>query len=320
MTTQLRFALLGQGPQASRWVTEFGSLGVSFQSELAEADALVLAPGARDAFKLATQALRSRLPVLYAAPVPLSAGQAVFLAGLSVRQSCLLRFPELFRHRPGFAFLKRVLGGSEPLWQPLYIRSLRLAEPSSRIDELATEELAMCTSLLGGEPSYVTAAAAHRDGGETCAVFLTLQYARGPLAQCTISLAEGACARQLVAVTAGRTVVLDDLDPMASVRILDGQHLAEGPVTRGAKLVAAESPDAVAAEARLFVEEVVHGRRSLSNAQRLALVAGLWQAARQSIRSGTGQTEPPRLRVIEGGGGSVTSASYGRPSLTLIAG
>ncbi len=320
MAEQLRFALLGEGHLAGRWASELGSLGVSVQPELSEeVDALVLAPGVRDPFALARQGLRSRLPVLYAAPIPLSAGQAAFLAGLSAREGCLLRFAELFRHRPGFAFLQRVLGGSEPLWQPLYLRSLRLAEPSSRIDELATEELAMCTSLLGGEPAGVTAEAAYRDGGETCAVFLTMQYACGVLAQCTISLAEGTNARQLVAVTAGRTVVLDDLDPMASVRILDGQQFAEGPVARGAKLVAAESPDAVAAEAKLFVDQVAQGDRSYSNARRRALVAGLWQAARQSIRTGAGQTEPPPLRVIEGGGGSAAPPGR-RPLLTLVAG
>ena len=330
---RLRVALLGAGEGAERWASALSDLPeLRLLPELSdEADALVLAPGASDPFARAQQALAANIPVLYGAPFLLSPWRAAVLHDLSLRQRCLLRFPELFQYRPGFAFLRRAMAGSEPFWRPLYLRTLRLAEarPFTRIDELAVEELAMCAALLGGTPPRVTASAAWcEEGSDLCAVFLTLHYAGGPLVQCTISLAEATSARQLVAVTAGRTVMLDELGPVASVRIVGGGEPApfsEGPapVPRGTKLLAPASTDAVAAEVTRFVAAVREGDRSLANSGRWARVAALWRAARRSMNVGThdgpGETEPPLLRVIEGGGRTGETAGE-RPPLTLIAG
>ena len=331
---RLRVALLGAGEGAERWASALSDLPeLRLLPELSdEADALVLAPGASDPFARAQQALAANMPVLYGAPFLLSPWRAAVLHDVSRREGCLLRFPELFQDRPGFAFLRRTLAGSEPFWRPLYLRTLHLAEASAsvRIDELAMQELAMCAALLGAMPSHVTAAASGRDeGADTCAVFLVLHYANGPLVQCTISLAEGTTARQLVAVTAGRTVMLDELDPVASVRIVsvgEPAIFAEGPAPapRGTKLLAPASTDAVAAEVKRFVAAVLEGDRSLANSYRWARVAALWRAARRSmsvgaLEDGRGETEPPLLRVIEGGGRTRATAGE-RPPLTLIAG
>ena len=339
-----RVALLGQGEQTERWASALreGADVLPLPQQLSgEIDALVLASGVSDPFARAKEALLAQVSVLYAAPFTLSPWQAAALNELSQRQGRLLRFVEPFRYRPGFAFLRRLLEGREPFWRPVYLRTLCLAQPDGllRIDELATEELAICAALLDGEPRYLTAVAGRRDEvGDVCAAFLILHYSEGPVVQCTVSLAEATSARQLVAVTPDRTLIMDDLGPVASLRIIGGpeqEFSVEAPTTaplgegRGERMVASAGRDFVVAEAERFLSAVAAGDPSPANGDRWARVAALWWAARQSM-SFEGpmdvshpawqreETEPPRLRVIEGGGRTARTA-WRRPSLTVVA-
>ena len=340
---RLRVAFIGDGEQAERWAAALRRLArVSPPpQELSEAiDALVIAPGASDPFAQAKEALLAGVPVLYAAPFLLSPRQARSLHDLSGRQGLLLRFVEPFQHRPGFAFLRRLLEGEEPFWPSLYLRTLCLAPPdtSTRIDALVTEELALCEALLDGTPQWITAAASRRDaGGEVCATFLTVQYTDGTLAQCTVSLAETFSVRQLVAVTPDRTVVLDDQDPAAPLRIVGSGE--QDTYTQGAAPMptwqsrAEGRPttvilDPIAEEAKRFLRAVSSNDRSPANGELWTRVAALWWAARQSMSFGgpvevasaafpAGDTEPPPLTLIEGGG-KPASAAGRRPALTVV--
>ena len=335
----LRVALLGEGEEAARWVAILSGLTelCSLPEELPGGiDALVLVPGCSDPFARAKEALEAELPVLYAAPFLLSPWQAGVLTHLSRAQGRFLQFAEPFRYRRGFSFLQRLLAGEEPFWRPLYLRGLRVAPPGdpARIDELATEELAICQTLLGGTPDSVTAAASRRDEvAEVCAVFLTLQYSNGLLAQCTISLAEEKGISQLVATTPSRTVVLDDQDTVAPLRFVGGTDtdlFAEGV----AFVTAPQGPakgasalDPLAEEAQDFLSAVAAGDGSHGNGERWTQVAALWWAARQSMSFGgpaevpavrPGDAAPPPFRVIRGGGKTVPAAGR-RPRLTVVA-
>ena len=340
---RLRIALAGDGDEARAWASvlrahaDLRPLPEELPDEL---DAVVLAAGTHDPFSRAKEALQAGLPVLYSAPFLLNPWQAARLSLLAGRQRRLLRFVEPFQHRLGFPFLQRLLQGREPFWRPLYLRLLCLAgsDDQSRIDELATEQLALCDVLLNDEPRHVTAAAVRSDdAGDVCAAFLTLQYEGGTMVQLTISLAEAEAGRQLVVVAPGRTVVLDDLDAVASVRVAGSEHDAVesggGAAPHGAgshKLVAQGGADPVEEEAKGFLEAVASGSLASANGERWARVAALWWAARQSmsfdgpvevppalfqLRS----TEPPPLKVIEGGGKTVRTARP-RPSLTVVNG
>ena len=321
---RLRVALLGEGPAAERWAAALAGEATVWHGHNGVLDALVVAPGAGDAFARVREALAAGVPVLYAAPFLFSPWQAAVLEALSRRQGCLLRIAEPFQYQGGFRFLARLTRGREPLWKLRYVRTTSLAAPGAgqRIDELAVEDLAMCQALLDGQPSSVTAAAARRDElGDVCALFLTVAYPHGPVAQCTVSLAEGRSSRQLVAVTPSRTVVLDDAAPL--------QIRANAPGSaRASRIISVPGGDAHAEEARRFLEAVTTGDRSLANGARWVRVAALWWAARQSMSFGgaveapapavaLAQTEPPPLRVIEGGGRVTRTAK--RPALTLIA-
>ena len=335
----LRVALLGEGEEAERWAailsgpTELCSLHDELPGRI---DALVLAPGCSDPFARAKEALEADIPVLYAAPFLLSPWQAGTLTNLSRAQGRLLQFAEPFRYRRGFSFLQRLLAGEEPFWCPLYLRGLRVAPPGepARIDELATEELAICQTLLGGTPHSVTAVASRRDEvAEVCAVFLTLQYNNGLLAQCTISLAEENGINEVVVTTPSRTVVLDDQDPVAPLRFVGGKDtdlFAEGAAFVTAPQGHAQGApalDPLAEEAQCFLSAVAAGDGSHGNGERWTQVAALWWAARQSMSFGgpaevpsirPGDAAPPPFRVIRGGGKTVPAVGR-RPRLTVVA-
>jgi len=333
-----RIAVLGRGEDLERWATAFEPTACVRpvpEEPAGQIDGLVIVRGATDPFGRAREALLAGLAVLYAAPFLLSPWQAGVLRDTALRAGRPLRFFEPFRRRPGFAFLRRALEGNEPLWRPRYVRALCLAAPGGlgRIDELATEQLALCDALLDWRPRHVVAAAAQRsDAGDVCAAFLVVHSSEGPVAQCTVSVAEPAEARQLVAVTPEGTIVMDDLDPVASLRILrereDEVIVGEGSRrTRSERLVAC-AQDPLTAEARHFVEAVAVGDSSCSNAERWVRVASLWWAARQSMAFGgraevpvpgpvARDTEPPPLRVIKGGG-KLARPVAARPALTLV--
>lgn len=330
---RLRIALIGEGDESRAWAAALRVHAdiVPAPEELPGAlDALVLAPGAHDPFARAKEALEAGVAVLYAAPFLLNPWQAARLSVLASRKRRLLRFVEPFQYRTGFPFLRRLLEGREPFWRPRYLRLLCLESGTARLDELATEQLAVCDALLNDEPRHVTAAAVRSDDlGDVCAAFLTLQYDAGTVVQCTISLAEAEDGRQLVASAPGRTIVLDDLDPVASVRIVGGEHTqGEEGLAQTHKLLARSDTDPVEAEASAFLQAVELGTLKLSNGKRWSRVAAIWWAARQSM-SFDGpvevpsallrqrDSEAPPLTVIEGGGKTVRAARP-RPALTVV--
>lgn len=332
--SQLRISVLGRSEQAKAWSAAVERVAQLYPQEepVEAAGALVIAPGAADPFARAKEALSAGVPVLHAAPFLLSPWQTSVLQQVSRRRQVLLSFSESFRYRPGFAFLRRALQGREPLWRPVYLRALTLARSGGprRLDEIAMEQLALCDALLDWQPRQVVAAGSHRDdAGELCAAFISVHSGDAPAAHCTVSLAEVMEARQLVVATPDCTVVLDDLDPIASLRVLRAGE--EEALVRRSHQVRSErllTPDCdpVAAETEGFVEAVSHGGLSASNAERWVRVASCWWAARQSIAFGGArevpaalarETEPPPLRVIEGGGRSGRSARS-RAALSLV--
>ncbi len=331
---RLRVALLGEGSQTERWAAVLRGVAeiVPWPPNLpVDIDALVLTRGSGDPFGRAREALLADVPVLYAAPFLLSPWQAGTLTEAARRQRRLLRFAEPLCHQRGFAFLRRLLAGDEPFWRPLYIRSLHLARPSgpTRIDELATEDLAICDALLGGTPHWAAMAVSrHDEVGDVRAAFLTVGYGNGRIAHCTLSLAEATNARQLVVAMPDRTVVLDDQDALSQVRIVGSTE--HDLLSDGAGGASAPRLDPLAEEATRFLTGVEEDDLSPANGDRWTRVAGLWWAARQSMSAGgpirvprpvpgAGSRGPPPLRVIQGGGRSAPTAQQ-RPPLTLIAG
>ena len=290
--------------------------------------AAVVAPSAHDPFSHAREALLAGIPVLCAAPFHLSPWQASVLDELSRREGPMLRFIEPFRYQAGYSFLRRLLEGREPFWRPLYVRSLFSMRPQAqvRIDDLATEEMALYDSLLDAEPLRVSAVAVHRDeAAQICAASITVEYDGGPPFHSMVSLAEASEAHQLVAVASERTVVLDQVDDQVSLRIV-GADSAGHDVSFGENN-GSERGDPFARELHRFLGAIDASDISFGNAARWTRVAATWWAARQSMSFGGPvdvpklhrTTKPPSLTVIEGGGHSSQPAGR-RPVLTVVTG
>ena len=289
--------------------------------------AAVVAPSAHDPFSHAREALLAGIPVLFAAPFHLSPWQASVLEELSRHKGLILRFVEPFQYQTGYSFLQRLLEGREPFWRPLYVRSLSSMSPQApgRIDELATEELALYDSLLEAKPLRVTAVAVHRDEtAQVCAASFTVEYEGGPPLHCMVSLAEASGAHQFVAVAPERTVVLDQMDDQVPLRITGVDRPAQD-VSFGENH-GSEPAELFAQELDRFLAAVDASENSFRNAARWTRVAATWWAARQSMSFGGSvdvpaldqTTKPPPLTVIEGGGHSSSPAGR-RPELTVVA-
>ncbi len=325
--TQLRVALFGSGQRADEWVEAFSRAARVQAGTVGSADVLVIAPGTHDPFGQTREALRAGVSVLFAASFQLTPWQASALEELSRRERRLLRFVEPFRYQGGYSFLQRLLEGREPFWRPLYLRSLCLKGPQSglRLDDLATEELALYDSLLGARPRCVSAVSVRQDEStQACAASIMVEYVDGPSFHCMVSLAEGGAAHELAAVAPERTVLMDQLDPAAPLRIF-------GADAEGRELSLDGEPqhdDIIAQETTGFLAAVRSHDLSYSNGGRWTRVAAVWWAARQSMSFGGSvevpalvrtNTKTPPLTVIEGGGRSPRKGGL-RPALKLVAG
>jgi len=290
---------------------------------------LVVAPGATDAFGATKRALAAGRPVLLAASFALSPWQTALLDALSRRTGAPLRIAEPFQHHGSLRFLQRLTRGSEPIWPLRYLRTTSIAPFAAHINELAIEDLATCQTLIDLPPRSVMATSAQRDEtGGISAVFLAVTYPKDVVVQCSISVVEPVATRQLIAATRTRTVSIDRLNWAAPLEVAaTARDAASTPLRRSITIA---SGDPVAEEALRFVQRVAGGGSSLGNSGRWVWVAALWWAARQSMSFGgaievlapkvllsPSNTEPPPLRVIEGGGRGTRTTM--RPQLTLIA-
>jgi hypothetical protein len=236
---KLRIAVCGGRSDQSRWMAAIAaSPSLAPAASGKRPDALIIEPETPEPFLQARDALEGGIDILLATP-ELAPGELQSLAALAASQGRVLRFWEPFRAQRGFGFLQRLLGGEEPFWRPLYLRTLRLAPPAGDhpLDALATDELAMLDALLGRRPVVVNASLGCAEGaGGAVAAFVTLTYREGLAVHATISVAEARPARQLVVVTDGRSIVLDDGDASPEQRAsaeYDGQPAWRPPRRAG---------------------------------------------------------------------------------------
>ncbi len=289
---------------------------------------MAVAPGTADPFRLAQEALDGGLHVLFTCSPPISPGQFHELTKLAGVRQRILRIAEPFRYRPGFDFLERLISGKEPLCQPAYLRILRLTghDCSNSLEEAVTEELAWCTALIPVMPDALTAAGtSSRHSAGPAAIFLTLRFVSGFVAQLTVSAAEGYAGRQVVVATGERTVAFDEGEALAPLRLTRWDREA---VVAPARSPIAPPPDAVAEEARRFVEAASVGDLSASNGRLWTTVAALRRTADSSLCTGETlrvehpaleykSSKMPPLRVIRGGGHGTGAASH-RPRLAVV--
>ncbi len=313
-------------------------------------DALVFVDPVVDLPALARRALIADKHVLATVSSPIGCRQFEELASIAQRHRRLLMFTEERFFQPGIVFLRWMLSGGKNLWQPAYVRAVSasgsVSGPAPSIGALILEELALCHRLLGENPSSISGIVP-RTAGETVptAAFLNMLYADGRAVSLQISSAETQESRQWTLATPSKTVLLDECDQRAPLRIVSSDsEAAHGallhvnppvPLTdwpaESTVTPPLQSTDVRLEQCRHFVDAALKQDLDQANVTSWADVALAFEAAQESIRLGGMPTpldssiesqrrvvgERPKLRLIHGKGGDHVDARK-RPALTLV--
>lgn len=298
-------------------------------------DAMAFVSPLPDIARAARHAIMARRHALIAGPVALTSRQLLALDASSRRRGRALLVDTGSLGDDRLAFARKMAAGSAALWRPRYVRSLRAGAHSGRtLDELAIADVAEALALIGGAPSRVIAVAPRVDDetGAADVAMMTLMFDGGSVARIDVSLIEPEARREVTVVCDGRTLVLDEYDARAPLRIVAGaKH--RGPQRGGGQWgetvsehPLAESGSRIDRAAAAFVAAVRAGNVEATNARDVAVAALVWETARASMAAGgeplalggSSVAAPlqPELRLIRGGGrgGSVRTV----PTLTLV--
>jgi predicted dehydrogenase len=313
--------------------------------EMPSVTAVVVA-GGTDSFSLASRALLAAKHVLVCGPDVTSPRQVRMLQLLAESRSRLLVFAEPRLLSPSVAFLRKMLAEGDGLWLPWYLRSLNVRAPTryeyASVASLAVEDLALCLYLLNRPALSVSAVGSCSPG--VAAAFLNVTFAEGVVAGLQISLAEAHEARQLVVALADKTLLLDESDPRAPLKVVSNRSdlcSEDSQAThgvrdrayaeRGAPSGKVRAAEPILEQCRWFVEAVPLEDLSLGNASFWARVAGLWEAAESSMAEGgvpiaaesqtprndEARRPAPRLWLVRSGG-IRREATLPKRSLTLV--
>jgi predicted dehydrogenase len=315
-----------------------------------DVDAVVLADPVADLPAVIRRALAADRNVLATISSPVTSVQIEELAGLARKRRRVLMFTEERSFHPALIFLRWMVHGKDGMWQPRYLRAVTApgagAAAGSSIGALMVEELAICGRLLGENPTSVSAMVC-RVPNETvpAAAFVNLTYGDGRIASLQASTSENQECRQWVLATGTKTVLLDELDSRAPLKIISSESetspgsllhsnppvpLASWP-SENTITPPVRSTDIQVDQCRQFVEGVTHPETLESNAEFWSGVARTWEAVQESIRLegmpvSVRQETPaerkalsarPKLRLIHGKG-TGTAGTQKRPALTLV--
>ncbi len=313
--------------------------------EMPSVTAVVVA-GGTDSFSLASRALLAAKHVLVCGPDVTSPRQVRMLQLLAESRSRLLVFVEPPLLTPSVAFLRKMLAEGDGLWLPRYLRSLNVRAATrceyAGVASLAVEDLALCLYLLNRPVLSVSAVGSCSPG--VAAAFLNVTFAGGVVAGLQISLAEADEERHLVVALADKTLLLDESDPRAPLKVVSNRpdHCGEDSypthgvrdrayAERGALSSKVRAAEPILEQCRRFVEAVSLEDLSRGNAGFWARVARLWEAAESSMtesgvpiavesrtpRNDEARRPAPRLWLVRSGGVR-REATLPKRSLTLV--
>jgi predicted dehydrogenase len=345
-TTHTTIAIAGSGDdagQASRALRGVDGVEVTRISGASEEELLEqLSRGDLDAIAFVTPApdlagslrrtLMANRHAMVIGPAALSAKQLLSLDELARRRSRVVCFDSGYEGDERVAFVRKMTASPGALWRPRYVRATRASTDDRGIDELALAEIACVLSIMGAQPSRVSAVAARIDDetGHAGAMMLTMTFDGGPVATVDVSVIEPMPRREIVVACEGRTMVLDAFDARTPLQIqAAGRH--GGPQAGHAwsetvtEYPAPASRDRLAVSAEAFVRAVRARDLEAVNLREMAHAALVLETARESIARGGEMLDVapdvarrPELQVIRGGG--KREGGGAPPELTLVRG
>lgn len=299
-----------------------------YRPDLEGVDALIVDEPGAALYQLARGALARGIHVFARARGPLTVRQLIVLREAAGRRGLHLRLAAPWADSTPLKAFRRAL--HQPTSRPWCLRLVRRLPAAASVADASFEELAFIAHALDVPPA--TVACQQTADVSPAARFLTLT-APGLIAHATVTRLEFGPEREIVAATDGRTLRFTASSEGVHALTVTGQdHQAEGRRSLRRSDVTEPELPALVAEAEAFLTSLAHPAsarpadlRALATWGRAAL---LWEAANASLEEGGApagaperalltNTNPPPLRLIQGGGGGESPARSPR-TLTLV--
>lgn len=268
---------------------------------LDHAEAVVVATPAGTHASLVREILERDLPVLVEKPFALSVREAESLAELAERRCVPVLVGHLLLFHPAVERLKAMVTAGE-LGELYYLYSQRVNLGQVRPDENALwsfgpHDVSVALFLLDQVPTRVAAQGrSYLQPGIEDVVFMTMDFASGPLAHVQMSWLDPHKERRVTVVGSRRMVVFDDMQPREKLKVYDkgverppeyasyGESLAvrEGDIA----IPRVPSVEPLLVELRHFVDVARGAIESRSTAQDGVRVVRVLEAASRSLTSG----------------------------------
>jgi predicted dehydrogenase len=189
-------------------------------------DAVVIATPTSTHHALASMALRRGKHVLVEKPLTADVGEGEELQRLAEETGLVLMVGHVFLYNAAVQWVKRYLESGD-LGRVYYISAVRTNLGPIRMDvnagwDLAAHDVSIFNYWLDAEPDHVSAVGgAWINEGIADAVFATLEYPGGVLANLHVSWLNPRKARDITVAGQDRMLTLDDLSLTEPVRIYD---------------------------------------------------------------------------------------------------
>jgi predicted dehydrogenase len=200
---------------------------------------VLIATPAQTHTTLARRALEAGKHVFVEKPLTESTAEAIELATAADERGLVLMVGHIFEYAPAVRMMKQLINDGE-IGDVLYIHSQRLnnsriASDTTTYWSLGPHDVSIANYLIGADPVWVSARGASYLGtGEEDITFITVGYPDDVVAHMHISWLEPLKTRRTTVIGTMRSIVYDDMDADAKLKIFDNTHRHVNPDAYGA--------------------------------------------------------------------------------------
>jgi predicted dehydrogenase len=264
-------------------------------------DAIVIATPPKTHHELAFAALRAGKHVMVEKPLATSVEEGRQVVHLAAKLGRILAVGHLFLYAPAVVQVRSMLREGQ-LGEIYYISAVRtnVGPPNARVDvlwDLAPHDISVVLNLMKEVPSEVLAYGASFTNHEFAeAVFLTMRFGDGRLAQIHVGWLTSNKTRLTRIVCSQGEVVYDEMQPVQKVQVhnppIDNRvqagatDAALGYRSGGVWYPVLDSYEPLRAECQDFIDCIVKGRRPISDGENGLAVVQVLESASKCLQSG----------------------------------
>lgn len=271
-----------------------------------DVSAVVIATPAQTHAPLARRAMAAGKHVFVEKPLTENTADAVDLARAADAQGLVLMVGHIFEYVPAVRMMKQLIDDGE-LGDLLYIHSQRLnnsriASDTTAYWSLGPHDVSIANYLIGADPVWVSArGATHLGTGEEDVTFITVGYPNSVVAHMHISWLEPMKTRRTTVIGRMRSIVYDDMDADAKLKIFDNAHSHVDPDAYGAwqyrlqegamRAPRLEMIEPLGAELKDFLDCTLTGGRPVTDGWSGVRVVAVLEAVGRSLANGGAEIE-----------------------------